>query len=86
MLMNLSAKMFASRRALLIGAGAASVAAAGAAVTLMKKSSRVTASIWPIDHSKVTEIGEGYFLVDGWVLTEDDIKNFHVARPEPSRE
>lgn len=78
--------MLASRRALLLGAGAASLAAAGAATVLMRRGSRVTASVWPIDPSKVAEIGDGFFLVDGWVLTEDDVKKLQAARPEATPE
>lgn len=79
-----SARLLTSRRAFLLAGAGAGVA--GAAAFLAQKPS-ASAQLGRIDGRNAAPLGDGFYLVDGWVLTADDLGG-DVAReaaapPEP---
>lgn len=59
-----------SRRGLLVGAG---VIGAAGAVALAPRGDRLTASVGSIDRDNIVDLGDGFYLADGWVLTAEDL-------------
>lgn len=64
-----------SRRNLLLGASAASVAALAAAASLSGKRKGVTTPVGEIDPEKLVDLGDGFYIVDGWVLSGADLES-----------
>ncbi len=68
------------RRALIAGGGA--LAVAGAAAALARAPRRADGLPASIDFARARPLGDGFFLVDGWVLTADDLDALRAsARP-----
>ncbi len=65
-------KPLSRRRALVVGAGA--LAAVGAAAALARSPRRADGLPAAIDLASARPLGDGFFLVDGWVLTAEDLK------------
>jgi len=70
--------MLTSRRALVLAAGAAT-AAVGAGALMLSRGPGVAAPVGRVDPRKVTALDENFFLVDGWVLTADDVKALRLS-------
>lgn len=79
--MKLSKDMVTSRRALLI-AGAGAAAAAGAITLSLGRKDGVSAPLGHIDANKIAVLGDGFYVVDGWVMTSDDLKALHIEAPD----
>lgn len=69
-----------SRRVVLLGGGVA-VAAAGAAAALVNGPRRADGLPAAIDLAGARALGDGFFIVDGWVLTADDLDALKAAAP-----
>ena len=65
--------VIASRRALVLAGGAGALIGAG--------KSNAAGSLGEIDPRKISALGEGFYLADGWVLTADDLKAMGLPRP-----
>lgn len=64
-------RITASRRTLLIGGG---VATAGVLAVAAGSPRRTVATpVGPLDPSDASPLGDGYFLVDGWVMSAADL-------------
>lgn len=69
------------RSAILAGSGAAAAAvAAGAAVAIRPRAQDIS-FLKDVDLSGATALGEGFYEVDGWVLTADDIRRLGGPAP-----
>lgn len=77
--MKLGSAFLTSRRALFIGGGAA--AALGAGALMLRSDSGAAGKIGHIDKRKITALGDGFYLADGWVLTADDLKAMGLPHP-----
>ena len=66
------------RNALLAGAGAAAVA--GVAYSLRPRRADIS-FLKGLDLSSARPLGEGFYEVDGWVLTSDDLSRLGGAPP-----
>ncbi|MEQ8934513.1 MAG: hypothetical protein RIE56_01815 [Amphiplicatus sp.] len=73
--------MIASRRALVFAGGAAAVVGAGALIGRGDGGAR--GSIGEIDRRKISALGDGFYLADGWVLTADDLNSMGLPPPAP---
>lgn len=76
--MKFTPDMLTSRRALLLAAGAAP-AAVGAGALMLNRAPGVAAPVGRVDLRKVTALDENFFVVDGWVLTADDVKALRLS-------
>lgn len=68
-----------SRRAILAGAGVATIGAAAAILLTPKGELSVGGNLIDIDELK--PLGDGFYLADGWVLSEADLHKAGVALP-----
>ena len=73
--------VIASRRALVLAGGAVAVAGIGAGALIGAGKSNAAGSLGEIDPRKISALGEGFYLADGWVLTADDLKAMGLPRP-----
>jgi hypothetical protein len=71
-----------SRRRALITAGAV-IAVAGAAAALAKAPRRADGLPAGVDLAKARALGDGFFVVDGWVLTAKDFQALKASAPAP---
>jgi hypothetical protein len=69
------------RRALLVGGGVALVA--GAAAGIANTPRRADGLPATIDLASARALGDGFFLVDGWVLTAKDLEVLKAAAAAP---
>lgn len=72
-------KRLPRRRALIVGAVA--LAAAGAAAALARGPRRADGLPAGVDVAGARALGDGFFLVDGWVLTAEDLKALQMSSP-----
>lgn len=73
------------RSAILAGGGAAAtVVAAGAAVTIRPRTQDIS-FLKGVDLSGARALGDGFYEVDGWVLTADDIRRLGGGAPASDR-
>lgn len=63
---------------------AASAIAVGAAVALRPRA-RDISFLKQVDLSGAKALGDGFYQVDGWILTEDDIKRLGGTAPADGR-
>lgn len=80
---NPQPKLLSRRRALFAAGGV--LAVAGAAAALARAPRRADGLPAGIDLSKARALGDGFFVVDGWVLTADDLLAIKAAAPEQRR-
>lgn len=65
---------------MIVAAGAV-VAAAGAAAAVARGPRRADGLPAGIDLTKARALGDGFFVVDGWVLTADDLQSLKASAP-----
>lgn len=70
-----------SRRSAIAAGGVAVAAVAGAAIALRPRTQEISFGK-EVDLSGAKALGDGFYEVDGWVLTADDIKRLGGAAPE----
>ena len=75
-----TARFRVSRRTVLIAGGGVAAVAVGAAMTL-RSQARDISFLKEVDLSGAKPLGDGFYEVDGWVLTADDIKRLGGATP-----
>ncbi len=77
-----AARAAGSRRRLLLMGAAAAAAAAGAAA--LRAPRRVKTALLPdhVDLGKIAPLGEGFFIVDGWVLTGEEVTSLGGELPQ----
>lgn len=71
----------ASRRALVLAGGAVAVAGLGAGAFIAAGKGGAASSLGEIDPQKISALGDGFYLADGWVLTADDLQAMGLPRP-----
>lgn len=76
-------KLATSRRALFVAGGAA-VAAVGVGSLLLRPKAGPGRHLGDIDTGKISALGDGFYLVDGWLLTSDDLTVMGLAAPDPA--
>ncbi len=69
------------RSAILAGGSAAAVVAAAAAIAIRPRT-RDISFLEGVDLSGAKALGEGFYEVDGWILTADDIERLGGTAPE----
>lgn len=69
-----------SRRALFVAGGAA-IAAVGAGSLLLRPKAGPGRHLGDIDTRNISALGEGFYLVDGWVLTGEDLASMGLSAP-----
>jgi len=74
-------KSFLRRRALILGGGALAFAAGAGVLVRGAHNGQLLPAL--AGASPPRAIGEGFFVVDGWVLTEEDLKRLAVQAPPP---
>jgi len=67
------------RRALLLAGGG--LALAGTAAVLSRRPARGDGLPAAVDLGAARDLGDGFFLVDGWVLTAEDLDLLKSAAP-----
>lgn len=67
------------RRAILAAGGGALILAGVTAAALARRPRRADGLPATADLGAAREIGDGFFLVDGWVLTADDLEALRSA-------
>lgn len=73
-------KRLSRRRALLVSGGA--IAAAGAAAAIFRAPRRADGLPAGVDPARARALGDGFFVVDGWVLTAEDLAAIKASAPE----
>ncbi|MDZ7629169.1 MAG: hypothetical protein U5J99_12290 [Parvularculaceae bacterium] len=73
-------RRFSRRRALIAAGGV--TALAGAAAALSRAPRRADGLPAGIDLAKARALGDGFFVVDGWVLTADDLQAIKASAPD----
>ncbi len=76
---NLPPKRLFRRRAFM--GGAAVLVAAGAAAALARVPRRADGLPAGVALSKAHALGDGFYVVDGWVLTAEDLKALKATAP-----
>lgn len=71
-----------SRRRALFAAGAV-IAVAGAAAALAKAPRRADGLPAGVDLGKARALGDGFYIIDGWVLTAKDFQALKATAPVP---
>jgi len=71
-----------TRRNALITAGGVAAITVGA--SFLTRPDGATTIVGAVDVSHLKDLGDGYYLVDGWVLTKADLKSADVAHAAPA--
>lgn len=69
------------RSAILAGSGAAAAAVATGAAIAIRPGAQDISFLEGVDLSGAKALGDGFYEVDGWVLTADDIKRLGGPAP-----
>lgn len=77
------ASLATSRRALFVAGGAA--ATVGAGLLLLRPKAGPARHLGDIDTGKVSALGDGFYLVDGWLLTGDDLEAMGLSAPDSAK-